>query len=160
MNSFDREWGEESTDLQGRQAATLAGAGEKGHLSLVLAPGPGFRSPEGKGVRKDYLPDTVGAFIPASTWEDPVQEEGPMEPPVLVRGQKGRMTGTRAPAGSPGTQGAYRPGWLGGSARYWVWSPWIPGGGSNLDLPVWLSPDTSQHKSQHKPPGPGQGQLA
>lgn len=36
------------------------------------------------------------------------------------------------------------PSWLGGwhCPIYWVWSAQIPGGGRNLALPVWLSPDT------------------
>lgn len=34
------------------------------------------------------------------------------------------------------------PGWLGGTAPDRVWSAQIPGGGSNLACPVWLSPDT------------------
>jgi hypothetical protein len=47
MNSFDSEWGKESKDLQRRQTATLAQVGEKGHC-LILTPGPGPRSLEGK----------------------------------------------------------------------------------------------------------------
>lgn len=41
-----------------------------------------------------------------------------------------------------GLEGARPAAGLGGTALYWVWSAQIPGGGSNLALPVWLSPDT------------------
>lgn len=47
------------------------------------------------------------------------------------------VMGGRAARATGGT-----PGWLGGTAPDRVWSAQIPGGGSNLACPVWLSPDT------------------
>lgn len=47
------------------------------------------------------------------------------------------VMGRRAARATGGT-----PGWLGGTAPDRVWSAQIPGGGSNLACPVWLSPDT------------------
>lgn len=55
------------------------------------------------------------------------------ESPAIVGGQEGGLP--RATGGTPG--------WLNGTAPYWVWSAWIPGSGRDLALLVWLSPDTT-----------------
>lgn len=71
-----------------------------------------------------------GPFILSSVREDAGQDPGPR---ILLGGWK---EGCLGPEGSRPAAG------LGGTALYWVWSAQIPGGGSNLALPVWLSPDT------------------
>lgn len=90
-----------------------------------------------------------GPFILSPAREDVGQDPGPK---ILSGGWK---------EGCLGPEGSRPPTGLGGTALYWVRSAQIPGRGSNLALPVWLSPDTrgpATKKAKTKQPGPGQGQ--
>lgn len=107
-----------------RRAATLAWCGKESPVCFMLAPGPHCRFSEGR---------QWGPFSLPSAGEDAGHEPGLRSPWPLLGGWK---------EGCLGLQGARPAAGMGGTALYWVWSAQIPGGGSNLALPVWLSPDT------------------
>lgn len=125
MNSFDGVGKGEI--CRSRQTATLARRGEKARLPPAGS-GPRARFPEGRWQRL-LLRERGGP--------SPCPGQGGTCPRLRLRSPQAWGDGKEGCQGHRGT-----PGWLGGTAPDRVWSAQIPGSGSNLACPVWLSPDT------------------